>query len=543
MRHAPLTALLISVALPVWAETIPATSRITSITVYPQGAKITREVVFDAPAGAHDLLITDLPAETDPQFLRLSGTEGLTLGATSLRRDRLPPRGDALTPEQTAAKTAVEQLELAERDADANVATVNARIEAAESQVFFLRSMGGQMPDTATPENLQSIARMIGTEVLAAREQALAARKDLWPAEKALEDTQKDLAKARAAYDAAMTGDPDYAALQVAITATAGPSSVTITHFTQNAGWRPVYDISLTRKDTPALTLDRGVLVSQSTGEDWGRVDLTLSTAQPGSQTAPSTLWPYLRRIWPKVDPKAAPSARLAESGADEMGAMAEPIMAAPTVAADALMQGDFVVYHYPGTVDLANGVEDMRLALDQITLAPIVRALAVPSRDRTAFVMADFTNTSAEILLPGTAFLYREGAFIGTTVLASIAPGAKDKLAFGAIESLRLARDMPVRSEGDRGLISKSSQIEDVAILKIENLGDEAWPVRLLDQVPFSEQENLQITYTANPAATETDVDGQRGVLAWEFDLGPGETHEINLTHTIRWPEGMVLE
>ena len=60
---------------------------------------------------------------------------------------------------------------------------------------------------------------------------------------------------------------------------------------------------------------------------------------------------------------------------------------------------------------------------------------------------------------------------------------------------------------------------------------------------MPFSEQENLQITYTANPAATETDVDGQRGVLAWEFDLGPGETHEINLTHTIRWPEGMVLE
>jgi hypothetical protein len=65
---------------------------------------------------------------------------------------------------------------------------------------------------------------------------------------------------------------------------------------------------------------------------------------------------------------------------------------------------------------------------------------------------------------------------------------------------------------------------------------------VRLLDQVPYSEQEDLEITWSATPDPTETDVDGQRGILAWEFDLAAGEKREIGLAYSMSWPEGMVL-
>ena len=51
-----LSLLLLSTALPAFADTIPATSRITAVTVYPEGAKLTREVTFTAPtAGTHEL--------------------------------------------------------------------------------------------------------------------------------------------------------------------------------------------------------------------------------------------------------------------------------------------------------------------------------------------------------------------------------------------------------------------------------------------------------------------------------------------------------
>lgn len=106
------------------------------------------------------------------------------------------------------------------------------------------------------------------------------------------------------------------------------------------------------------------------------------------------------------------------------------------------------------------------------------------------------------------------------------------------AIEGLRLKRDMPLRAEGDRGILSSSTQVEEKAVLQIENLTDEAWPVRLLDVVPYSEQE-VEISYTADPAPSVVDVDGQRGVLAWEFELPAGEKKAVQLDSVMRWPEG----
>ena len=78
--------------------------------------------------------------------------------------------------------------------------------------------------------------------------------------------------------------------------------------------------------------------------------------------------------------------------------------------------------------------------------------------------------------------------------------------------------------------------------MLKLENLTDEAWPVGLLDLVPYSEQDDLEITYSASPAPTEVDLDGQRGILAWDFDMAPGEVKEVTLDHAMVWPEGKEL-
>jgi predicted secreted protein len=76
-----------------------------------------------------------------------------------------------------------------------------------------------------------------------------------------------------------------------------------------------------------------------------------------------------------------------------------------------------------------------------------------------------------------------------------------------------------------------------------VENTGSEDWPVRILDQVPYSEQDELEVDVTATPEPTETDVEGQRGILAWDFDLPAGGKQTITLEHSLTWPEGMVLQ
>ena len=519
------------------ADRILATSRVVGVTIYPMGAEVTREVSFTAAAGAHEVLVTDLPEYMDPTMLRVTSAD-TDLGAFAVRQDRLPPREDATDPAMKAAKDAVKVAQVALHGAQARVAGIQAEIEAQEAQITFLT--GVKMNDAAaTAEALSAISQMIGTEVLTARLAALAAAAGLPGAEEEVATAQEDVAQAEAAVEALSVRDADYAALSVAVTAKGGEAHLVVTHFVYEATWSPVYDMVLDRK-AGTLEVARGVLVSQASGEDWVGVDLTLSTAQPGAQAEPSVLYPWLRRI---EDPVALDD--MARK-ADGDGGMPEPMVAEAAMAmtsAIAGFQGDTVIYRYPAAVDLASGVENLRLALDELNFAPKVVAVAVPRNDKTAFVVATLTNDGAEILLPGTANLYRDGDLTGTTELEALAPGASTDLGFGAIEGIRLKRDMPQRAEGDRGIISTSTQIEESAVLQIENLTDEVWPVRVLDQVPYSEQEELEISYVADPEVSETDVEGNRGVLAWDLDLGPGEKKAITLKSLMSWPEGMVLQ
>jgi hypothetical protein len=123
------------------------------------------------------------------------------------------------------------------------------------------------------------------------------------------------------------------------------------------------------------------------------------------------------------------------------------------------------------------------------------------------------------------------------------IAPGVETDMGFGALETLRVTREMPTRAEGETGVFTSANARVESAVITVENTGDEAWPLRILDQVPYSEQTDLEIDVAADPEPTETDVDGQRGILAWDLEVAAGGKETIALGHTLRWPEGMILQ
>lgn len=524
-----------------WADVIPATSRVSAVTIYPQGAEVTREVSFTAPAGEHEVVVLDIPSTVAAEGLRVASSD-VALGAFALRDDRLPPREAVTSPEMAAAEEAVKRARVALQGAEGKVAGIRAEIEAQEAQIGFLT--GVKVNDgAASAEGVSAMSQMIGAEVLAARQAALAAGEALPAAQEAVTQAQEELAQAEAALEALAQRDEQYQALSVAVT---GPSSdsgaeghLTITHFIYEASWSPVYDMTLDRM-AGKLAVSRGVLVTQYAEEDWRGVELTLSTAQPGNQAEPTQLWPWLWRIEDPVEGVWMPPA--GTYFPVSATAMMD-VASARTESAALLYKGDIVIFQYPSKVDLASGGENHRLTLDTLNLSAKVRAQAVPRHDATAFLVAEVTNDSTEILLPGKAFLYRDGALTGLAQLAALSPGDDLRLVFGAIDGLRLKRDMPERAEEDRGIISTSTQIAKKEVLEVQNLTGEAWPVRVLDQVPYSEQEELEISYEAEPPVSEVDVEGQRGILAWDFDLGPGESKEIVLESVISWPEGKVLQ
>ncbi|MCC8956278.1 DUF4140 domain-containing protein, partial [Bradyrhizobium sp. Pear77] len=78
------------VAGPLHAANLDAASQVDAVTVYPDGASVTRVITLDLPAGDNTLVAKDFPMGLDPSSLRVEGEAGgrLTIGAIDAR----PPR-------------------------------------------------------------------------------------------------------------------------------------------------------------------------------------------------------------------------------------------------------------------------------------------------------------------------------------------------------------------------------------------------------------------------------------------------------------------
>src|SRR5260370_36091163 len=72
------------------AANVEATSAVDAVTVYPDGASVTRAITVDLPGGDNTLVIKDFPLTLDPSSLRVEGEAGAELTIRAI--DTTPPR-------------------------------------------------------------------------------------------------------------------------------------------------------------------------------------------------------------------------------------------------------------------------------------------------------------------------------------------------------------------------------------------------------------------------------------------------------------------
>lgn len=538
MRILPLVlACLPALAL---AEDIPLSSDVSAVTLYPSGATVTRVVPFSAPAGTHQLILTDLPRSVPMDALRVT-VEGAAMGHVSTRTDFVPPRSPDTDAAIAAARAEIARIEGKLRDGRARVADIRLMAEAARARVAFLRDLGhGDGVAGLETDALRGLVALIGEETFSALQTASEAERRADAAARDLKDIEDELKRAKEALAALVPEEKKRAMLAVSVRADAPAKGVlSVTYTTDKAGWQPAHDLRLDR-ESARLTVVRAALIRQKTGENWTDVALTMSTIRPSERTTPAEVWPMLRRI---VDPDAPRPKPLVRERFAADAAVAAPMQEPVVVTAEADFAGLSVRYDYPDPVSVASGADMLRIALGGQEVAADIVAQAVPLTDASAYLVAGFTNAGKQVILPTpeTRF-YLDGRFVGQRAIEMIPAGGTARLAFGPIDGLRLKRTVLSRSEGDRGVISRSTELAEDVRIEVRNLTAEAWPLRVIDRVPHSEQEDLKITWQARPEVSKTDIDGRRGVLAWEFDLPAGETRELSLRHKLEWPEGMVL-
>lgn len=529
------------VALPAWAADLDASSAIDTVTVYPDGATVTRVIAVDLASGDSTLVARDFPLWLDPSSLRVEGEAGakLTIGTIDARPPRTAPPVNLPELDRRIESLRDQRADL-QGAIDAAAARRKFAQHFAEASPAGLGDKGEARPISEWRAAFAAVAEEVATADTAIRE---ATRK------------QRDLDRQLAQLEAERSAKPPNR-MEVRIdvaSAAATKATLRVTYAVRNARWVPLYDARLDTggKDRkPQLELVRRAEVTQSTGEDWSNVTLGVSTVRIGRGGSAPELTTLVAQYPQVPKPMAlgtasdlarpAPMTRQAQSPA--MAKVAEAVERERADEQQAVAEvGDFqATFRIPGRVSLgaAEGAKSLRIASINVPTDLSVRA--APVMDPTAFLEASFRQTDDATLLPGKVAIYRDGVFVGRGRISASAKDETVRLGFGADDKVKIERAVLKRNEGSAGLLVTTSKTDERSFkTTIRNGHDFPIRVAIEDQLPVSENEDIVVEMLpATTPPTASNIRDRRGVLEWSFDAKPGEVRDINFAWRVRWPK-----
>ncbi|MBR1165810.1 mucoidy inhibitor MuiA family protein [Bradyrhizobium liaoningense] len=531
-----------ALASPSWAANVDATSAIDTVTVYPDGATITRVISLDLASGDSTLVAKDFPLSLDPSSLRVEGEAGakLTIGTIDAR----PPKA-APPVNQPELDKRLEALRDQRADLQGAIDSANARRKFAqhfaEASPAGLGEKGEARPIAEWRAAFAAIAEEVATADSAIRD---ATRK------------QRELDRQIAELEAERSAKPP-SKLEVRIdvaSAAATKATLRVTYAVRNARWVPLYDARLdtgAKDRKPQLELVRRAEVTQSTGEDWSNVTLGVSTTRISRGGSAPELHSLIAQYPQVPKPLAAGSVSDLARPAPMTRQAQSPAMAKIAEAAESRERadeqqaiaeiGDFqATFRIPGRVSLgaAEGAKSLRIASVNVPADLAVRA--APVLDPTAFLEASFKQTDDTTLLPGKVAIYRDGTFVGRGKITASAKDDIVRLGFGADDKVKIERAVLKRNEGSAGLLVTTSKTDERSFkTTIRNGHDFPIRVAIEDQLPVSENEDIVVELLpSSTQPTATNIRDKRGVLEWSFDAKPGEARDINFAWRVRWPK-----
>lgn len=529
------------------AAEIELASQIDRVTVYPDGAVVTRLGKATLLQGVSQIVLRGLPATVDPASIRVEaeGDGPFTIGAVDVRQ--IP--GEARPAVDAALEGKIRALQ-------GEKAKLSGEVSAVEAKRATIENFGRTGPDKLGPDgkalpvtDWPAIFDAIGTALVKVQGELLTLRNRISD----LDAEIAALEKARP--HGARAGQPRRE-VAIAVEAKAPVAAeIAVSYRVSGASWLPVYEARLTTGNANGgaeIVFTRRAELRQRTGEDWSEVAVELSTTRSAQGTRAPELSPLRIAFYepPVVYEERARALRQEAERAGRPPALAIA-PASPEPAADALQkqqaevqtagisagayQASFMV---PGRVSIPPDGSSKAVVLTQGKLKPELAARATPELEEKAYLEASFSHEDEAPLLAGEVYLHRDGAYIGKGRLRQVAPGDKVELGFGADDRIKVTRAPVRRRENDSGWLgsTRTDQREFKTVVKSLH----AQPVKLtvIERVPFSENSAITVELLSQSTPpTEKQVGDKRGVSAWSFELAPGAQKEIRLAYRIKYP------
>lgn len=325
---------------------------------------------------------------------------------------------------------------------------------------------------------------------------------------------------------------------------------VALSYYTNNAGWTPMYDIRVNSK-TNKVKLVYKASITQSSGVDWKKTKLTLSTGTPNFGVAAPVLaaW-YLQLYVPELYgamQRSAPAmnamrnrvqsmtedAKLGKVLADEDAK--EPIDPSTLQQFTTLNQGQLNTnFEIDLPYDIQSNGKIHSVTIRDQEINCVLKNYAIPKVDKEAYLLAEVADWQNLDLLPGDANIIMDNTYIGKSVIDPNVTADTLNLSLGKDKRLTIKRSLvkemsSLKSSGGSNkqtftyeVIVKNNKLTDVNLL-------------LKDQYPLSTIREVEVKLEDGGDAM---VNEEVGVLTWRIALKPGESKKVRFTYSVKYPK-----
>ena len=172
-------------------------------------------------------------------------------------------------------------------------------------------------------------------------------------------------------------------------------------------------------------------------------------------------------------------------------------------------------VYAIAGRVAVPSTNEMKRVQIDDMALDPTLTVRTVPKAEAKAYLYAKLTMAAGTPVLPGAVSLFRNSIFVGNGQLPLLAPGEEHELGFGVDDLIRVRHAIAEQTRGESGWVSTSKTDVRNYRITVKNMHQRPIQLRVLDQIPVSQNEAIKIELT-RPHASRRGAMSTKSAASW---------------------------
>lgn len=513
-------------------------AKLESVSIYSQGAMLNHSARVKLPSGSTEILLTNVASQIYDESVQISVPAGVTILSTSYVMDFL--KDENKSPAYLKVEDSLSVTAKALSDIQNNIAVEeNILVMLDKNQVVGGTSNGVNVAE------LIKVAEYYKRKQLETRATIYKFKETEGKLKAKIDKFQQQLKE----LSSKLSDNTGQLLLQV-VSDKAMEGSFKISYMAPGASWTPYYDLRAENTSAPLKIMYKANVI-QTTGLDWKKVKLSLSTGSPNRSGSAPVLNPWFLRYNNPQHLQNVLAGKVAGISLNKSRAKAAP-MAAEQQLDEVVVVARGTVNDYVNTTQqtlstvfeidipydiLSNGKPQL-ISLKEFSHPVQYKYYSVPRIDADVFLVGALTNYDQLELLPGDASVIFENNYVGKTSIRPELTSDTLQLSMGRDKKIVVKRDKVAEQTGTKFIGANKKQTFSYEI-SVRNGKNEPIALSLKDQYPITTDKDMEVELLESGSA---EVDAQTGILSWNLKLKPGETKKIKFSYAVKSPKDKVL-